>query len=154
MKFWLLKSEPGAYSIDDLMAKPNGTDHWDGVRNYQARNFMRDEMRPGDRVLFYHSGKNPSIAGTATVATSGYPDHTARDAHSDHFDPKSSPDNPIWYMVDIRFDEKFATPLPLTLLRRQPALENMALLKKGMRLSVQPVSREAFEFIVALSKKA
>lgn len=153
MNYWLMKSEPGTYSIDDLSAMPNATDHWDGVRNYQARNFMRDDMAPEDRVLFYHSGKSPSVVGTATVVTPGYPDHTAWAPDSDHFDPKSTPETPIWYMVDIRLDEKFERPIPLSLLRRQRALEKMVLLKKGMRLSVQPVTRKEFECIVALSQK-
>jgi predicted RNA-binding protein with PUA-like domain len=150
-KYWLMKSEPGEFSIDDLAAAPDGTDHWDGVRNYQARNFMRDEMKKGDRVLFYHSGKNPSVVGTATVAGKGYPDHTARDPNSNHYDPKSSEKNPIWYMVDIRFDQKFPRPVPLAELRKTAGLEKMMLLKKGMRLSIQPVSKEEFDIIVSLA---
>ncbi len=152
MKYWLMKSEPTTFSIDDLMARPDQTDHWDGVRNYQARNFLRDEIRKGDRVLFYHSGKMPAIVGTATVVRKGYPDATAWDPKSGHFDPKSTPDNPIWYMVDIRFESKFNAPLPLAGLRRFPELAGMLLLKKGMRLSIQPVTRNEFEFIVALSQ--
>jgi predicted RNA-binding protein with PUA-like domain len=147
---WLMKSEPGAYSIDDLKNAPGGTDHWDGVRNYQARNFMRDEMKPGDRVLFYHSGKNPSVAGTAVVAKKGYPDHTARDPQSDHHDPKSTEDNPIWYMVDIRFEQKLPRPVPLSDLRKTKGLEKMMLLKKGVRLSIQPVSKREFDIIVSM----
>lgn len=153
MKYWLMKSEPTTFSIDDLMARPDQTDHWDGVRNYQARNFLRDEIRKGDRVLFYHSGKMPAIVGTATVVRKGYPDATAWDPKSGHFDPKSRPDNPIWYMVDIRFESKFNAPLPLAGLRRFPELAGMLLLKKGMRLSIQPVTRSEFEFIIALSNK-
>lgn len=153
MKYWLMKSEPTTFSIDDLMARPDQTDHWDGVRNYQARNFLRDEIRKGDRVLFYHSGKMPAIVGTATVVRKGYPDATAWDPKSGHFDPKSTPDNPIWYMVDIRFDTKFNAPLPLAGLRRFPELSGMLLLKKGMRLSVQPVTQGEFDFIIALSSK-
>jgi predicted RNA-binding protein with PUA-like domain len=150
MKHWLMKSEPTAFAIDDLMACPDGIDHWDGVRNYQARNFLRDEIQEGDRVLFYHSGKIPAIVGTARVVRKGYPDYTAWDPRSEHFDPKSTPDSPIWYMVDIRFEIKFDTPLPLTELRRFPALSGMQLLKKGMRLSIQPVTQSEFDFIVAL----
>jgi predicted RNA-binding protein with PUA-like domain len=145
-----MKSEPGAYSIDDLKAAPGGTDHWDGVRNYQARNFMRDEMKKGDRVLFYHSGKNPSVAGTATVVKPGYPDHTAWDPKSDHCDPKSSEENPIWYMVDVRFEQKFPRPVPLAELRKTEGLEKMMLLKKGMRLSIQPVTRREFDIIASM----
>ena len=152
MKYWLMKSEPTTFSIDDLMARPDQTDHWDGVRNYQARNFLRDEIRKGDRVLFYHSGKMPAIVGTATVVRKGYPDATAWDPKSGHFDPKSRPDNPIWYMVDIRFESKFNAPLPLAGLRRFPELAGMLLLKKGMRLSIQPVTQSEFEFIVALAR--
>ena len=152
MKHWLLKSEPTTFSIDDLMACPDGIDHWDGVRNYQARNFLRDAIQEGDRVLFYHSGKMPSIAGTARVVRKGYPDHTAWNPDSEHFDPKSSPDSPIWYMVDIRFESRFLAPVPLTELRRFPDLAGMQLLKKGMRLSVQPVTPGEFDFIVSLGR--
>lgn len=152
MKYWLMKSEPTTFSIDDLMACPDQTDHWDGVRNYQARNFLRDEIRKGDNVLFYHSGKMPAIVGTARVVRKGYPDHTARDPNNQHFDPKSTPDSPIWYMVDIRFESKFNAPLPLPHLRQFPELAEMLLLKKGMRLSIQPVTRSEFEFIVALAR--
>ncbi len=150
MKHWLMKSEPATFSIDDLMNSPDGIDHWDGVRNYQARNFLRDEIQEGDRVLFYHSGRKPSVVGTARVVRKGYPDHTAWDPQSGHFDPKSTPDNPIWYMVDIRFESKFETPIPLAALRRFPELAEMLLLKKGMRLSIQPVTRSEFEFIASL----
>jgi predicted RNA-binding protein with PUA-like domain len=150
MKHWLMKSEPATFAIDDLMACPDGIDHWDGVRNYQARNFLRDEILEGDLVLFYHSGKTPAVVGTARVVRKGYPDHTALDPKSEHFDPKSTPDNPIWYMVDIRFETRFHAPLPLTELRRFPVLAEMQLLKKGMRLSIQPVTAIEFDFIVAL----
>ena len=150
-KYWLMKSEPGVFSIDDLMESPDGITHWDGVRNYQARNIMRDEMKKGDRVLFYHSGKKPSVAGLAKVVKEGYPDHTAWDENSDHPDPKSTPENPVWYMVDIRFEKKFDKPIPLKELRNVEGLEEMALLKKGMRLSVQPVSKKEFDIVVSLA---
>lgn len=152
MKYWLMKSEPTTYSIDDLMARPNGIDHWDGVRNYQARNFLRDEIRKGDRVLFYHGGKMPAVVGTARVVQKGYPDHTAWEPKNQHFDPKSSPENPIWYMVDIQFESKFKAPISLAELRRFPELVAMPLLKKGIRLSIQPVTRSEFEFITDLDK--
>jgi len=152
MKHWLMKSEPTAFAIDDLMACPDGIDHWDGVRNYQARNFLRDEIQEGDRVLFYHSGKMPVVVGTARVVRKGYPDHSAWDPQNEHFDPKSTPDTPIWYMVDIRFEIKFETPVPLTELRQFPALAGMQLRKKGMRLSIQPVTQSEFDFIVALDR--
>jgi len=153
MKYWLMKSEPAAFAIEDLMARPGGIDHWDGVRNYQARNYLRDEIRKGDCVLFYHSGKTPAVVGTARVVRKGYPDHTARDPQSEHFDPKSTPDNPIWYMVDIRFETRFDVPVPLARLRRFPELAGMQLLKKGMRLSIQPVSQSEFDFIVSLDRR-
>ncbi len=149
-KYWLMKSEPETFSIGDLMNSPGKTASWDGVRNYQARNFMRDEMKKGDMVLFYHSGKNPSVAGVAKVVRDGYPDHTAWDGNGGHADPRSTPENPVWYMVDIQFVEKFEIPIPLKELRKIEGLENMMLLKKGMRLSVQPVSRKEFETILSL----
>jgi predicted RNA-binding protein with PUA-like domain len=149
-KYWLMKSEPGVFSIDDLMKSPDKTTCWDGVRNYQARNFMRDEMREGDLILFYHSGKNPSVVGIARVVKEGYPDDTAWDKQSEHFDPKSTPENPIWYRVDIQFKNKFSRPFSLKELRKINGLEDMVLLKKGMRLSVQPVTREEFDIITSL----
>ncbi len=149
-KYWLMKTEPGVFSIDDLMKSPGKTTSWDGVRNYQARNYMRDEMKAGDQVLFYHSGKNPSVAGTARIVKEGYPDHTAWDHQSGHFDPGSTPEKPVWYMVDIQLERKFSRPINLTLLRTIKELENMVLLKKGMRLSVQPVTKEEYETIVSL----
>ena len=149
-KYWLMKSEPGEFSLEDLQNAPDRTDHWDGVRNYQARNFMRDEMRQGDRVLFYHSGKKPEVVGTARIARAGYPDHTARDPQSNHYDPKSSKENPIWYMVDVRFESAFANPIPLKALREVPALKNMFLLRKGNRLSIMPVTQKEFDTIVKM----
>ena len=150
-KYWLMKSDPDTYAIADLKASPSRTDYWDGVRNYQARNFMRDEMQAGDRVLFYHSQKNPSVVGTARVVKGGYPDHTAWDPASDHFDPKSSPEKPIWFMVDIQLEKEFSQPLRLAELRQVQGLENMLLLKKGMRLSIQPVTKSEFDIIVKLA---
>jgi predicted RNA-binding protein with PUA-like domain len=152
MKYWLMKSEPTVFSIDDLKSRSNGIDHWDGVRNYQARNFLRNEIQEGDGVLFYHSGKMPAVVGTATVVRSGYPDHTAWEPANMHFDPKSTPDSPVWYMVDIRFESRFESPIPLSELRRHPELAGMQLLKKGMRLSVQPVTPSEFAFILGLAR--
>ena len=150
MNFWLMKSEPGCYSIDDL--KQDKTTHWDGVRNYQARNMMRDDMKKKDLVLFYHSNAKPTgIAGIAEVITEGYPDHTAMDPNSEHPDPKSTPDNPRWYMVDIRFKKKFNSIISLQELKSYPPLKNMQLLKKGNRLSVMPVERAHWEFILSLT---
>jgi predicted RNA-binding protein with PUA-like domain len=149
---WLVKSEADCFSIADLAAAPKKTTHWDGVRNYQARNFMRD-MKVGDRVLYYHSGGDePAVVGTAVVAREAYADHTAWDPKNDHYDAKASPENPIWQMVDIRFESVFAAPLSLAKLREVPALKKMELLKRGSRLSVQPVSESEFAAIEALAK--
>ena len=149
MRCWLMKSEPSAFSIEDLKNAPNGTDHWDGIRNYQARNLMRDEMKRGDRVLFYHSSADPmAVVGTARVVREAYPDHTALDPDSKYFDPKSTSENPRWVMVDIQFESQFAVPLTLAELRKLPRLHDMMLLKKGQRLSIQPVTEEEFGTIV------
>lgn len=152
MKYWLLKTEPESFSIHDLADCPNKTTSWDGVRNYQARNFMRDEMRVGDRVLFYHSSADPpSIVGTAVVVREAYPDHTAWKRGDHHFDPKATPDNPIWQMVDIKLDEIFIHPLPLDRLRKVAALKQMELLRRGSRLSVQPVKKSEFDAVLKLA---
>ncbi len=150
---WLLKTEADCFSIQDLAAAPRRTTHWSGVRNYQARNFIRDDMKLGDRVLFYHSNAEPSsIVGTAVVVRESYPDHTAWDKADSDYDPKASPDNPIWQMVDIRLEAIFEQPLPLALLRETPGLEQMELLRKGSRLSVQPVTPAQFEIVLRLAK--
>ena len=149
-QYWLMKTEPGCFSIDDLAASPNQTSMWDGVRNYQARNFMRDEMRAGDLVLFYHSVTKPGIVGLAEVAGTAYPDPTQWDPENEHFDPASPANAPRWYVVDIRLIRRFTCPLPLPLLRRQPELAGMELLRKGSRLSIQRVRQEEFDFIVKL----
>ena len=148
MKYWLMKSEPGTFSLQDLKEAKNGTECWDGVRNYQARNFMRDEMKIGDHVLFYHSVTNPSLVGTAKVVREAYPDHTAWDPESPYYDPKSSPENPRWIMVDIQFVQEFPHPLSLKEIRSLPGLEKMLLLRKGMRLSIQPVTEEEYRIIL------
>jgi len=154
MKHWLFKSEPSTYAIDDLRSAPGGTDHWDGIRNYQARNFLRDEVQAGDRVLFYHSSTTPTaVVGTARVARGGYPDHTAWDPDGDHFDPRSTADKPVWYMVDLTFEEKFPVPVTMEALRAEPALKEMMLLRKGMRLSVQPVTAAEFEAVLKLARR-
>jgi predicted RNA-binding protein with PUA-like domain len=151
-----MKTEPETYSIHDLEAESNQTTHWDGVRNYQARNFMRDEMKLGDRVLVYHSNaKPPHAAGTAKIVKESYPDHTAWDENDKHYDPKSTPENPRWFMVDIKLDEVFDQTLGLDELREIKALEGMELLRRGSRLSVQPVGKGEFDAIVkAAHKKA
>ena len=154
MKYWLMKSEPSAYSIDDLAKEPKKTTHWDGVRNYQARNFMRDDMKKGDKVLFYHSNANPpAIFGIAEVVKESYPDFSAFDSDSKYFDAKSKQDNPRWFMVDIKFNQKFTRPLSLDELRDVEALSNMVLLQKGSRLSVQPVAKGEFDAVVKLAAK-
>lgn len=149
-KYWLLKSEPGCYSIDDLAAEPGQTTCWSGVRNFQARNFLRDAMAVDDLALFYHSLTNPSAVGVVRVVRAGYPDPTAFDPADDHFDPRSSPQRPLWYAVDVRFVARFAAPVPLAAMRRVPGLAGMELLRKGSRLSVVPVTREEFEIVRGL----
>lgn len=149
MRHWLIKSEPDAYSIDDLAA--DGTTHWDGVRNYQARNLMR-QMEVGDRVLFYHSRlRPPGVVGLAEVVREAYPDHTAWDQDSEYFDPKSTPAEPRWFMVDVGFVEKFDRMVSIDQLRDHPQLSDMVLLKRS-RLSVQPVTAEEFALIVELAR--
>ena len=151
--YWLVKSEPGCYSIDTLENEPDQITSWDGVRNYQARNFMRDGMKLGDKVLFYHSVTNPSIVGVCEVVRESYPDHTAWNPEDDHFDPKSTVDNPRWYMVDVKFIEKLPRALSLKELRHVPGLESMELLRKGSRLSVMPVDKNEFDIICNLAKE-
>jgi predicted RNA-binding protein with PUA-like domain len=152
-QYWLVKTEPDSFSIDDLAAAPKQTTFWSGVRNYQARNFMRDQMKLGDRVLFYHSSTDPTaIVGVAEVVREGYPDHTAWDESDSHYDADSSKDKPRWYMVDLKLMRKFKTPLPLTDLRGVAALKDMELLRKGSRLSVQPVAKAEYEAVLKLAK--
>jgi predicted RNA-binding protein with PUA-like domain len=148
--YWLMKSEPDAYSIDDL--KRDRTEHWDGIRNYQARNFMMQEMKPGDEVLFYHSScKVPGVAGVARVCKQAYPDFTAWNPDSKYYDPKSTPEKPRWFMVDVEFVSKFPEVISLTQIRQTPALEGMRLLQKGNRLSIMPVGAEEFRTICKLA---
>jgi len=150
-QYWLMKSEPNAYSIDDL--KRDDTTYWDGVRNYQARNFMRDDMKVGDKVIFYHSNTEPPAAvGVAEVIKESYPDFTAFDPNDLHFDPKSKEEKPTWYMVDIKFIEKFKRPVPLKEMKENPKLQNMKLVQRGNRLSVMPVSKDEFNEILRMSK--
>lgn len=154
MQYWLFKSEPGCFSIQDLAASPKRTAAWDGVRNYQARNFLRDEIRKGDLVFFYHSVTNPGIVGLMEVTGGPRPDPTQWDPESEHPDLASPEDAPRWYLVDVTLKEIFAKPLPLALLRAQPELQGMELLRRGSRLSVQPVSGEHFAVIMDLAQKA
>ncbi len=151
-KYWLVKSEPNAYSIDDLV-KDKKT-HWDGVRNYQARNFMRDEMKKGDLVLFYHSNAEPTaVVGVCEVIKEGYPDFTAFDPEAKHFDPKSKEDNPTWMMVDIKLIKKLKRPVTLKEIKEHPKLQNMRLVQRGNRLSVMPIEKKEFDLILKLSEK-
>jgi predicted RNA-binding protein with PUA-like domain len=150
-RYWLVKSEPDTFSFADLVASPDRTTGWDGVRNYQARNFMRDGMKRGDLVFFYHSSTDPAaIVGVAEVAREAYPDPTALDAKHPHFDPKSRADAPTWMMVDLRAVEPLARPLTLADLRTVQGLEKMVLLQKGSRLSVQPVTEKEWDIIYGM----
>lgn len=150
-RYWLMKSEPNTYSIDDLAR--DGRTTWEGVRNYQARNFMRDDMRVGDEVLFYHSSaKPPGVAGLARVVREGYPDPTARDPSSDYYDPKASDEDPRWFMVDIEFVEKLPRFIPLAELNETAGLEEMLVNRKS-RLSVQPVEKEHFDIVKRMGKR-
>ena len=146
VNYWLMKSEPDVFSIDDL--ERDGETPWTGVRNYQARNFMRDDMKVGDLVLFYHSNASPpGIAGIAKVSKAAHPDETARDPQSEYYDPKATPDNPIWMMVAVSFIAKFNTFISLDELKAEPGLSGMLVTRKGMRLSVQPVEPAHFKLI-------
>jgi predicted RNA-binding protein with PUA-like domain len=148
-RFWLMKSEPDSFSFEDLAHRPDGLECWDGVRNFKARNYLRDEIQAGDGVLFYHSNiAHPAIVGIARVVRSGYPDHTALDPHSEHFDPKASENRPIWYMVDVQYIAALPHPLTRDDLRRHPVLAGMGVLRKGNRLSVQPVSADEWRTIL------
>ncbi len=154
INYWLMKSEPTTFSIEDLAGQPDQTTCWEGVRNYQARNMLRDDIQVGDRVLFYHSAcKVPAVVGTAVVSKSGYPDPFQFDRKSNYFDAKSDPENPRWYLVDIKLEKKFERPVTLAELRERAGLKGMVLLQKGSRLSVQPVKKKEFETIEKLASK-
>lgn len=151
-RYWLMKTEPTTYSIEDLEKDRDQTTSWEGVRNYQARNLLRDDIKQGDRVLFYHSAcKEPAVVGTATVSRDGYPDSHAFDRRSKYFDKKSDPENPTWYMVDIKLDKKFDQPVTLSALRERAGLKDMVLLQKGSRLSVQPVKKKEFDTVLKMA---
>jgi predicted RNA-binding protein with PUA-like domain len=151
MKYWLVKSEPEVFSIDDLAKSKNKTTYWDGVRNYQARNYMRDEMKIGDQVIFYHSNSEPPGAvGICEVVKEGYPDFTAFDPEDPHYDPKSKKDNPAWMMVDVKLVKKFSSFVSIDDMRSNSKLQKMQLLQRGNRLSVMPVTKEEFGEIVKM----
>ena len=151
-KYWLMKCEPAAYTIADL--KRDGRTSWEGVRNYQARNFMRDQMQEGDAVLFYASNADPSgVTGLATIARAGYPDHLSWKRGHKYFDAASTKEKPLWYMVDLAFEEEFAGTVPLETLKATPGLEDMKVIQKGSRLSVQPAPNSEYDIVVRLGRK-
>ncbi len=148
-RYWLFKSEPNAYSFQDLMR--DRVAEWDGTRNFQVRNWLKNDVKVGDGVLFYHSTTPPiGVAGTARVVRDGYPDHTAWDPNSEHPDPKSTPEKPIWYMVDIAPEVPFERVITLDEMRAEPDLRDMMALKRGNRFSISPVTKEEFEAVVRL----
>lgn len=155
MRYWLMKSEPDEVSFDDVLAAPGATVAWFGVRNYQARNFMRDDMRPGDRVLFYHSNcKVPGVVGIAEIASEPYPDPTAFDPEDSHYDPKSDPDNPRWFLVDVRFVEHLPRVVSLQEIKQQAEqFEGFPLVRKGNRLSVMPVEQTHYQTLLNMAKQ-
>lgn len=151
MKYWLMKSEADYYPIDSLEKEKNKTTYWDGVRNYQARNFMRDEMKIGDKVIFYHSNGDPSgAAGISEIVKEAYPDFTAFDPENPHYDPKSKKENPAWMMVDVKLVKKFKNFVPIETMHNNKKLQKMRLLQRGNRLSVMPVTKDEFDEIVKL----
>lgn len=153
VSYWLVKSEPLSFSFEDLKNSKGQTTHWDGVRNYQARNFLKS-MKKGDKVLFYHSNADPlAVYGVCEVVKEAYPDFTAFDPDDKHYDPKSSKDEPTWFMVDLKFSKEFKRPVTVDEMKNNKALQNMQLLKRGNRLSVMPVTKEEFEVITELAKK-
>nr|VFK23009.1 MAG: Predicted RNA-binding protein, contains PUA-like domain [Candidatus Kentron sp. LPFa]VFK35571.1 MAG: Predicted RNA-binding protein, contains PUA-like domain [Candidatus Kentron sp. LPFa] len=152
--YWLMKSEPGEFSIQDLAQRPNQREPWDGVRNYQARNMLRDRMKPGDLAFFYHSNcAEPGIVGIMRIVREGYPDNSAFDPEDKHFDPKSDPQKPRWYRVDVELARIFPDVIPLRQLKQSPKLAAMPLAQRGNRLSVMPVSETEWEFILSLVEK-
>jgi predicted RNA-binding protein with PUA-like domain len=151
MNYWLFKSEPETFSIDHLKKMPKQTEHWDGVRNYQVRNMLRDEIKVGDLAFFYHSNANPSgIVGIIEIVKEGYPDFNAWNLESEYFDSKSTPENPRWYMVDVRFVKKFKRMITLTELKQNKSLHNMQVVKTGSRLSITPVTAKEWNVILTL----
>lgn len=150
MQYWLFKTEPDAFSIDDLANMPEQTEHWDGIRNYQARNFLRDQIKTGDQVFIYHSScKDVGIVGVAEVVKEGYVDHTQFDPEAKYYDPKSDPDNPRWFMVDIKLKEKFSSILSLKDIKQMNEITEIGLVKKGHRLSIMPVPENEWKVLKA-----
>lgn len=154
MQYWLIKSEPETFGIDHLAKLPKQTDCWEGVRNYQARNMMRDDMRIGDLAFFYHSNcKPPGIVGIAKIVKESYPDHTQFDPDSKYYDPKADSDNPRWFMVDVKLEKKFKHMITLDALKHEPRLKDFALTRKGNRLSVMPVSKHNWDIILSMNSQ-
>jgi predicted RNA-binding protein with PUA-like domain len=152
MRYWLFKSEPKSFSLNDLMAAKEQTTHWDGVRNYQARNMLRDEINIGDQAFFYHSNCTPpGIAGIVTITKAGYPDVTAWDKQDAHFDPKTNKEHPTWFMVDVRFQKKFPQFISLDMLKSHPQLSSLKILQKGNRLSITPLTEHEWTTILKIA---
>jgi len=154
MRYWLMKTEPTVFSFEDLKKRLRSTDHWEGVRNYQARNYMKDEMKKGDKVLFYHSNcEEPGVVGIAEITREAYPDHFSWDGRSRYYDPKSTPENPRWFMVNVTWKKAFRRTITLKDLKADPKLKGMKVLQKGQRLSVMPVTREEFEIVSVMGMR-
>ncbi|MGD8926772.1 MAG: EVE domain-containing protein [Thioalkalispiraceae bacterium] len=154
MKYWLMKSEPDVFGIDHLAKMPKKTEHWDGIRNYQVRNMMRDEMKKGDLAFFYHSNcKEPGIVGIIRIVKEAYPDFTAFDPREKYYDPKSNPENPRWFMIDVKLERKFKRTISLQELKTYKSLAEMLILRRGNRLSITPVSKKQWDFILKLENK-
>jgi predicted RNA-binding protein with PUA-like domain len=154
MNYWLLKSEPTSYNIDDLQRAKNQTTSWDGVRNYQARNFMRDLMKKGDQAFFYYSNcEEPGIIGIVDIVSESHPDLTALDSKDHHYDPQSTPNNPRWVMVDVKFRQKFPRIISLSALKQNLLLQDLLILRKGNRLSITPVSKKHWDVIISMVVK-
>ncbi len=155
MNYWLMKSEPDVFSIDHLRKMPRKTEHWDGIRNYQARNFMRDDMKKGDLAFFYHSNcEEPGIVGIMEIASAAYPDHTAFEPGQKYFDEKSTPENPRWMMVDVKFKKKFKKNVSLASLKEEKKLSKMRLVQRGNRLSILPVTASEWKCILKMAGEA
>ncbi|WP_369855378.1 EVE domain-containing protein [Candidatus Thalassolituus haligoni] len=149
MNYWLFKTEPDAFGIDDLASRPEQTEPWDGVRNYQARNFLRDEVKSGDLVFIYHSScKEIGIAGLAEVVQEGYVDHSQFDPQSKYYDPKATLEKPRWYRVDVKLKQTFPRVLPLKTIKAMPEITELGLVKKGHRLSIMPVNKQEFDILL------
>lgn len=154
MRYWLMKTEPTVFSFDDLRNKPDSTDHWEGVRNYQARNYMRDDMKKGDKVLFYHSNcEEPGVAGVAEITKEAYPDFFSWDQSSRYYDPKSTPEKSRWFMVDLTWKRTFMRTISLKEMKANTALKTMRVLQKGQRVSILPVTKEEYDIVYAMGMK-